>query len=110
MYLAGNYCDSDNSFPDPPLISAQAFIFLSGILSGIGEFRYKDSLDTGLKAGDLQGLVRPFRTIQKGSFTFPGCSCECIPKLYWVPLSGWVRYGLNQYGMYHGRGSTPFKR
>ena len=35
MYLAGNYCDSDNGSASPPLISAQAFIFLSGILSGI---------------------------------------------------------------------------
>jgi len=64
MYLTGNYCDSDKSFPVPPLISAQAFIFLSGILSGIGELRYRNALDTGLKAGDLQDLVRPFRTIQ----------------------------------------------
>jgi len=25
MYLAWNYCDSDESFPVPPLISAQAY-------------------------------------------------------------------------------------
>ena len=53
MYLAGNYCDSDKGFPAPPLISAQAFIFLSGILSGI-------DIKSGLKAASKPFISRFF--------------------------------------------------
>tara|TARA_B110000503_G_scaffold133644_1_gene211508 strand:- start:124 stop:729 length:606 start_codon:yes stop_codon:yes gene_type:complete len=35
MRLARNYCDRDNGSGSPPLIPAQVFHFLSGILSGI---------------------------------------------------------------------------
>ena len=53
--------------PPPPLVSAQVFIFLSGILSRIGYLRFMNVLDNGLENRYLQDIIPVFRTILKES-------------------------------------------
>ncbi len=63
MCLGRTYSDSTikNTAPVPSFCFG--FIFLSGILSGIEDFQFRNGIGTGLKARFLQGLVLAFRTI-----------------------------------------------